>query len=220
MESREDELGIPFSVSDCLSMLSSIVSALQIAREVRAPGTGSRGPSKPPVFMTLPTTIARRAVTLYHQAGRQVALEYVGESKLAAWAGSRHRSLASSASNVIDGVSAYITADQGDGRTVLELGRETVIALPSGPVKARIDVVLEDSGGLVGRVVFWDGPGFQATQVPLLAAPFSEAMRRMYPQRTISSIAVWQGRRQIQEETSFNAAQRRLPRANQIAASL
>lgn len=170
--------------------------------------------------MVLPTTIARAAVAIYHEEGRQAALAYVGRSKLAEWAGSRHLSLASSASNVIDGVAAYVAADLQDGRPVISLGKEEVVPLPSGPIKARIDVVLEDGGDLVGRAIFWDGPDFQPAQVPLLAAPYSEAMRQMFPQRTIKSIAIWQGRRQTQEETSFASAQGQLPRANEIAATL
>lgn len=201
--------------------MNAVISALEIAREVRAPGSGRGTKSgSPPAFMVLPTTIARSAVSIYHEKGRRAALEYVGKSKLAAWAGSRHRSLASSASNVIDGISAYMAADLQDGRPVIALGKEEVVSLASGPIKARIDVVLEDGSDLVGRVIFWDGPDFEPAQVPLLAAPYSEGIQRMFPQRTIKSIAIWQGRRQTREETSFASAQRRLPRADEIAANL
>jgi len=170
--------------------------------------------------MVLPTTIARKAIRTYHEEGEAAAIEYVRQSKLTPWSGSRHRSLASSASNVIDGISAYFTADQADGRPVIGLGREVVVPLRSGPVKARLDAILEGSNGLVGRVVLWDGPDFTVVQAPLIASAYSEAMRQLFPEKKIESICVWQGRRQTREEIAFRTAQAQLRRADEIAATL
>lgn len=113
-----------------------------------------------------------------------------------------------------------MTADRADGRTPIDLGRNAVISLRSGPVKARIDVVLKDGNDLAARIVFWDAPDFSPGQVPLLAAAYSEAMRKLFPEQMVGSIAIWQGRRQTRHEVSFSAAQAQLRRADEISATL
>lgn len=199
-----------------------MVTALQMARQIRRPSPGmpATAAGQPPVFMTLPTTIARKAIKLYHQKGAVASRKYVRASKLASWAQHTNASMATGARNVIDGLDAYYVADRVDGRTMESLGRTAVVQLPSGPVKVLVDVVLEDGSALAARAVFWDGPDFQPAQAPLLAAVYSAAMSQLYPERKISSIGIWQGRRQTRAEISFRAAQAQLANANRIRSAL
>jgi hypothetical protein len=83
-----------------------------------------------------------------------------------------------------------------------------------------IDVVLEDGNGITDRVVMWDDPDFESDDASLIAAVYSQGLRQCYPSRDITSIEVWQGRRQTRETVSFQEAQAELGRADAIRQGL
>ena len=113
-----------------------MVTALQIARQIRRPGSVTpRGAGSPPVFMTLPTTVARKAVKTYHEHGVTAARDYLRASKLDAWARHRNPSMASGARNVIDGIEAYFAADRADGRPRRRSLRRPPYGSPPVPLK-------------------------------------------------------------------------------------
>jgi hypothetical protein len=198
-----------------------MVTAANISRAIRQPGY--KVPSvleEPRVFMVLPTTIARRAVRVFHEDGATAAIAYVSESKLGEWANHTNPSMASGARNTINGVVEYTKAATADGRKMVDLNRKTVVKLKSGPVKVSIDVVLADGDDIAGRVVMWDGPDFESEDAPLIAAVYAQGLQQLYPKRTITSIGVWQGRRQSRAEVTFRDAQAQLKKASRILGDL
>lgn len=199
-----------------------MISANNIAREVREPGSVPAGGAlgAPPAFLTVPTTVARKAVKTYHLEGVEAARAYVQESKLQAWSAHRNPSMKSNALNTLAGIEAYFAADRAVGRNVLDIGRTTVIELPAGPIKVFLDVVLEDGNDLASRSVFWDGLEFLADHASTAAAVYALAMRQIYPGQTITTIGVWQGRHQSQIEVPFGTAIRQRGRANQVREKL
>jgi hypothetical protein len=160
--------------------------------------------------MTVPTTCARAAVRMLHTTGATPAKLYLGNSKVGAWTGHSNASMASGAQAVVAGLDWYARMDAADGRPMTALDQRTIIRLPSGTISARIDVVLEDGNDLAGRVVLWDGPDFRVDSAPTIACAFAHAMSAAYVGRHITTIGVWQARRQRAVE---------VPHADAIAAT-
>ena len=90
-------------------------TANELSRRVRAPGSRAPGPGAepPPAFLTVPVTVARKAVSLYHEEGAVAARAYLRASKVGSWANHTNPSMATSNSNVLSGFDAYIAADAG-----------------------------------------------------------------------------------------------------------
>lgn len=198
-----------------------MITAANISRAIRQPGY--KLPSvleEPPVFMVLPTTIARRSVRAFHDDGAAAAIAYVSGSKLGEWASHTNPSMASGAQNTINGVVEYTKAAAADGRKMVDLDPKTVVNLKSGPVEVSIDVVLADGNDIAGRIVMWDGPDFASEDAPLIAAVYSQGLQQLYPKRNITSIGVWQGRRQTRAEVAFRDAQAQLKKASRILGDL
>lgn len=170
--------------------------------------------------MVLPTTVARRAVRVFHDQGAAAAIGYASGSKLAEWANHTNPSMASNAQNTLNGIVEYTKAAAADQRSVIDLDQRTVVNLASGPVEVSIDVVLDDAGDVAGRVVMWDGPDFHPDDAPLIAAVYSQALQQLYRERTVTSIGLWQGRRQTRIDVPFRDAQAQLTRADRIRADL
>jgi hypothetical protein len=156
--------------------------------------------------LTVPVTVARKAVSLYHEKGAPTARRYLRSSKVGQWANHTNPSMATSNGNVLSGFDAYVVTDTGDGRRVAELAKSTVLAWPAGPLKVRLDAILTDGEGLAGRAIFWDGPDLVEAQVPLIAAPYAAALAQLHPEATLTGIGIWQARRQTYIEVPIASA--------------
>jgi hypothetical protein len=183
-------------------------TANELSRKVRVPEYRAPGPGSepPPAFLTVPVTVARKAITLYHEEGDSAARGYLGSSKVGIWANHTNSSMATSNSNVLSGFDAYVVADRADGRTATELAPTTALVWPAGPLMVRIDVILSDGDGLAARAVLWDGPDLTEAQAPLIAAPYAAALQQLHPEASLTTIGVWQARRQSRFEVSFESA--------------
>ncbi len=166
--------------------------------------------------MTVPTTCARAAVRTLHNTGAEAAKAYLAASKVGEWTGHSHRSLASSATAVIEGFDWYAGQDAADGRATHALDAETVVTLPAGQVSVRLDVVLRDGADLAGRVVLWDAPDFEEGAAPVIACAFAHALEVLYPQRTFTTVGIWQARRQRLVEVPHATAIAQSAAASQI----
>lgn len=199
-----------------------MINAHQLSRACRDPGYSVPGPSAPPppAFMVAPTTCARGAVRLLHTEGAIVARTYLAQSKVGEWTGHGNRSMASGANAVIDGFNWYIANDAADGRAFRALDQEADISLPTGPVTARLDVVLDDGTDVAGRVVLWDGPDFDDAIAPVMAYPFADALQQLFPATTVTTIGIWQARRQRRAEIPYAAAIAQAAAADAILARL
>jgi hypothetical protein len=183
-------------------------TANELSRRVRTPEYRAPGPGAepPPAFLTVPVTVARKAVSLYHEEGAVAARSYLRSSKVGSWANHTNPSMATSNSNVISGFDAYIAADTADGRRATGLARNTVLSWPAGPLKVRIDVILADGKGLAARALFWDGPDLTEAQAPLVAAPYAAALKQLHPEASLTAVGVWQARRQTHMEVPIESA--------------
>ena len=128
--------------------------------------------------------------------------------------------MAGNARNTVDGLAYYVASDIADGRPMLELARTTTIALPSGAVDVRIDVLLDDPPGVAGRVVLWDGPDFHPNTAPVMAAVYAQALQALHPELTATTIGIWQARRGRLAEVDVPAALRQLPAADAVRSRL
>jgi hypothetical protein len=128
--------------------------------------------------------------------------------------------MATSNSNVLSGFDAYVTADAADGRPAKGLARRAVLAWPAGPLMVRLDVVLGDGNGLAARALFWDGPNLTESQAPLIAAPYAAALEQLHPEASLTSIGVWQARRQTHIEVPIKSAMREVRAAQRLQFSL
>jgi len=197
-------------------------TANELSRKVRVPEFQVPGPGSepPPAYLTVPVTVARKAVSLYHEEGAATARAYLRSSKVAQWASHTNASMATSNSNVISGFDAYVAADRRDGRGVRELSRKAVLPWPAGPLAVRIDVVLGDGNGIAARALFWDGPDLTESQAPLIAAPYASALEQLYPEALLTSIGVWQARRQTRFEVPVESALGEVRAAQRLQFSL
>ncbi len=168
--------------------------------------------------MVVPTTLARAAVRTLHVAGAARARAELAAGKVGQWAAHQNPSMASGNSNVIAGLDAYIAEAARDGRAHLRFDATSVVRLPSRAIEARVDVVLDDRGDVAGRVVLWDGPDFDPADAPVMAAVYAKALEQLYPGRVITTIGIWQARRQRFEEVDFASAVAQLPAADTVAA--
>lgn len=193
-------------------------TANELSRKVRVPAY--RGPAAgsepPPAYLSVPVTVARKAVNLYHQGGAVEARSYLRASKVGQWSNHTNPSMATSNGNVLSGFDAYIAADRADGRPVAALAQHTVLIWPAGPLKVRLDVVLADGDGLGARTVFWDGPALDEGQALLVAVPYAFALRQLHPSRTLTTIEVWQARRQTYFEVPISGALRQVRAAQKL----
>jgi hypothetical protein len=128
--------------------------------------------------------------------------------------------MATSNSRVLDGFDWYVQEHAADGRPVKDLDRSAVVDLQGIDVDARIDVVLEDGTGVAGRIVFWDGPDFDAALAPTIACVFAHALQALYPGQTYTTIGIWQARRQYREEVPFASAMGRSAAAHKVLAAM
>jgi hypothetical protein len=197
-------------------------TATELSRKVRVPGYRAPGPgAEPPAaYLSVPVTVARKAVAVYHEEGASAARAYLRASKVGKWASHTNPSMATSNSNVLSGFEAYVTADITDGRSVAALGQSAVLAWPAGPLKVRLDVVLGDGDGFAGRAILWDGPDLTEAQAPLIAAPYASALAQLFPGVSLTSMGVWQARRQTWTEVPFNVALRQVRSAQRLQFSL
>jgi len=197
-------------------------TANELSKKVRVPEYTVPGPgSEPPAaYLTVPVIVARKAVSLYHEEGAPAARGYLRSSKVGSWANHSNASMATSNSNVLSGFEAYVAADAADGRPTRGLARSTVLDWPAGPLMVRIDVILADSNGLAARAVFWDGPDLTETQAPLVAAPYAAALEQLHPEASLTSIGVWQARRQTHIEVPIEGALRQVQAAQRLQFSL
>lgn len=197
-------------------------TATELSRKVRIPGYRVPGPGseRPPAYLSVPPTVARKAVSVYHEEGASAARVYLRSSKVGQWANHTNPSMATSNSNVLSGFEAYVAADITDGRPVAGLAQSTVLAWPAGPLKVRLDVLLTDGSGLAARALFWDGPDLTETQAPLIAAPYAAALAQLRPEASLTAIGVWQARRQTYVEVLIGRALREVRAAQRLQFSL
>ncbi|HEY7951246.1 MAG TPA: hypothetical protein VID51_10525 [Solirubrobacterales bacterium] len=197
-------------------------TATELSRKVRVPKYQVPGPTSepPPAYLTVPVIVARKAVSLYHEEGAPAARRYLRSSKVGRWANHANPSMATSNSNVLSGFDAYVTADIADGRPVSALAQDTVLAWPAGPLKVRLDVILTDGKALAARTLFWDGPDLTEIQAPLIAAPYAVALAQVHPEASLTTIGVWQARRQTHVEVPIASALREVRAAQRLQFSL
>lgn len=193
-------------------------TANELSRKVRVPEYRVPGPGSepPPAFLTVPVTVARKAVSIYHEEGATAARIYLRSSKVGEWANHTNPSMATSNSNVLSGFDAYVVADTADGRAANGLARSTVLAWPAGPLMVRLDVILGDGNGLAARALFWDGPDLTESQAPLIAAPYAVALGQLHPEALLTSVGVWQARRQTHIEVPIEFALREVRAAQRL----
>jgi hypothetical protein len=193
-------------------------TATELSRKVRVPAYQAPGPTAepPPAYLSVPVTVARKAVSLYHEEGAPVARRYLRASKVGQWANHTNPSMATSNSNVLSGFEAYIAADNADGRPAKALGLNTVLTWPAGPLRVRLDVVLADGDKLAARALLWDGPDLNETQAPLIAAPYAAALAQLHPEAPLASIEIWQARRQSYFDVPVASAMRQTRSAQRL----
>jgi hypothetical protein len=182
--------------------------------------TPSHDPDPPP-YLTVPTTLARTAVRKFHRQGEAVAKQYLASSKVGSWA--NHPTSSSMATNntrVLDGLDWYIQEDKADGRAMNALDATAIVTIQGIDVETRIDVVLDDGNGLAGRVVFWDGPDFDAATAQTIACPYAFALEALYPGATYTTIGVWQARRRYSVEVPHGDALGSVTAAGQVLAGM
>lgn len=197
-------------------------TATELSRKVRVPGYRAPAPGSepPPAYLGVPVTVARKAVNLYHQSGAATARSYLRASKVGQWSNHTNPSMATSNSNVLSGFEAYIAADRADGRHVVGLAQYTVLTWPAGPLKVRLDMILGDGDDLGARTVLWDGPDLEEAQALLIAAPYASALRQLQPERTLTTIGVWQARRQSYFEVPISGALGQMKAAQKLQFAL
>lgn len=174
----------------------------------------------PPVFVTLPTVLARTAVRRLHTADAATAKQYLAQSKVGEWANHSRASMATSNSRVLDGFDWYVQEDAADGRPVKDLDRSAVVSIQGIDVDAHLDLVLDDGADIAGRVVLWDGPDFDAELAPTIACAYAHALVALYPGRNFTTVGIWQARRQYKEEVQHASAIARTPAAHKILAAM
>jgi hypothetical protein len=198
-----------------------VVSAHQLSRAVREPGwQADSGTDEPQPWMVVPTTCARAAVRLLHNRGPNEAKSYLATSKVGEWTGHSHRSLASSATAVVNGFDWYASQDAADGRSTSTLDAKALVDLPAGQIEVRLDVVLDDGDDLAARAVLWDAPTINGAIAPVMACAFAHALEALYPERSFTTVGVWQARRQQLVEVPFDTAISQTAAASAILASM
>ncbi len=128
--------------------------------------------------------------------------------------------MATANSNLLRGFQWYVRQDGADGRAVRTLGHKAIVDVGGGELRATVDVVLDDGEGIAGRAVLWDGPDFADEDAPLIAYPFAAALQASFAGRTLTTIGVWQGRRQHAVEVSAFEALGRKADADRLFDSL
>lgn len=83
----------------------------------------------------------------------------------------------------------------------------------------RIDVLLYDED-LAARAILWDGPDLNAAQAPLVAAPYAAALSQLHTAADLTTIGVWQARRQSYFEVPVSTALRHVPTAQRLQFTL
>jgi hypothetical protein len=114
--------------------------------------------------------------------------------------------MASGARAIVDGFDWYVAQDANDGRPMKALDQKAVVSLPAGTLDVRLDVTLDDGGDVAGRVVLWDGPDFAPADAPVMACAFALALQQLYPKATVTTIGIWQARRQRLVEVPYASA--------------
>ena len=184
-----------------------MINAHQFSRACRQPGhKAPLGSDDAPAFMVVPTGCARRTVARFHREGESSAKNYLGGSKVGEWANHENPSMRSANQAVLDGFDWYCLSHQSAGLSAHATDVETDVTLPSGILHVRLDVVLNDGDALAARAVFWDGPDFMPADAATIAYPFAIALGQLYPGRVLTTIGIWQARRQRSAEVPVEQA--------------
>jgi hypothetical protein len=157
---------------------------------------------------------------MLHNSGETAARNYLAQSKVGQWANHINASMASNNRAILDGFDWYIDQDKADGRTMHALAASAVVTFPAGQVNANIDVVLEDGADLAARIVLWDAPDVDVATAPVIACAFARAMIALYPTRSVTSVGVWQARRQQAVEVAHPVALANTATASQVLATM
>jgi hypothetical protein len=128
--------------------------------------------------------------------------------------------MATNNQRVLDGFDWYIQEHAADGRPMKHLDEEVVVSLNGTDVGVRLDVVLDDGTDLAARIVFWDGPDFDANLAPTIACAFAHALVSLYPGRNFTTVGVWQARRQYKEEVPHATAIARTTAAYKVLSGM
>jgi hypothetical protein len=197
------------------------VSATDLARGVRQPSHRALGPGSPPppAFLVKPTTVARAAVREFHRSGAAAARGYLAQA-LARELAHTHASTRANAVNTVAGLDHYIAADTSDGRSFVMFGGSVPIALPSGTVTTKIDVIVQGSAGLAARAIFWDGLGIGPQEAEVIAFPYAVALQTLCPGQSLDCVCVWQARRNAMHEVAVSTALSRAGAADAVLAGL
>jgi hypothetical protein len=198
-----------------------VFNAHQVARVVRDPGFSAGGAGEVAAYMVAPTTCARAAVRMFHTTNAISAKTYLAQSVVGEWTSHPRQSMATNAQRVVDGLDWYIAEDQRDGRPMQAIDETTVVNLPvGGPLQVRLDVVLADGAGVAGRAVFWDGAEFDQTQASVMACAFALGLQQLHPKSTVTTIGIWQARRQYFVEVPYAQAISRSTDAGNVLAGM
>jgi hypothetical protein len=160
--------------------------------------------------MVMPSSVGRKSVRVFHAQGPQAARSYMTTS-FAGWLTHKNPSMRGNATNTINALDTYISADGADNRAYVGLGTYVLLSLTHGTVKTKVDVVVKRHKELSGRAVFWDGLPISINEAEVIAYPYAVALQTMYPNEPLSDICVWQVRRGTLHLVSVSAA---LARAN------
>jgi hypothetical protein len=164
--------------------------------------------------------LAQAAIRTFHTHGAVTARSFLAGSKVGGWSNHERQSMATNNQRVLDGLDWYIQEDAADGRPMNELDQSVVVNLNGTGVTTRLDVVLDDGADLAARIVFWDGPDFDANLAPTIACVFAHALVGLYPGRDFTTVGIWQARRQYKEEVPHAAALARTTAAHNVLSGM
>jgi hypothetical protein len=159
---------------------------------VREPGTTLSGMAGAPSFPT-PFSMASAAITRHHRESPQAAERTLRRSLASSsyWGEGGPASAQGWADAVRRCYRTYAQMTANDNRPVFASGLNRELDMPPDDLSVRIDVVLLDRRGYVGRIVLWDTFDMTSDRAELYAAPVWRVLEDELGDGRVAGVEVW-----------------------------
>lgn len=195
------------------------VTLAEVKGAARDPAKRRAPPGQDAGFPT-PMPAANSAVRRLHREGAARATVVLNQSfdRSGHWGLSGPPQARGWANSIRDCFDAYVEMSGSDGRPVLSHAINRNVHVGVHEVGVRLDVVLLDDEGYVGRYLLWDVPIPSIEEATLLAGPIVVAMEDELGAGRVAGVEVWHLRTRAQFFVPYNDAQGTLDELERVVA--
>jgi hypothetical protein len=142
-------------------------------------------PSAPPI---VPVLTFRKAISTYHQSGRQAAIDGISLPSSYWRTDPRGKTLAQNYRRSLD---TYMSLDAADGRPTYDVGVKQQVRISGEVLNVHMDALVYAAGAHTARIALWDVPEPSREQAAIMGSPIITALENEVGVVRAHSVAFW-----------------------------